>query len=80
MFLHRFITHPLIYLFIHPRAYHPPIYLSPTQGKNKNNMKIKFAIVTNASHDKKMLSFNINLAISKHFNIISVNGSFYKLT
>jgi hypothetical protein len=38
-------------------------------------MQKRLVIITCVNDDKKMLEFNINLTISKNYNITSVNGS-----
>jgi hypothetical protein len=41
----------------------------------KINMQKRLTIITCVNDDEKILGFNIDLIVNKHFNIKGVNGS-----
>jgi hypothetical protein len=55
-------------MFFHGFLIHPP-----TQLSERDNIQRRFTNNTQVNDDEKILKLNIDLAISKHFNIISVN-------
>jgi hypothetical protein len=55
-------------MFFHGFLTHPP-----TQLNERNNIQRRFTNIAQVNDDEKMLRPNIDLAINKHFNIISVN-------
>jgi hypothetical protein len=58
---------PPISLYTHPPITYPMC--------KKINMQKRLTIITCVNDDEKILGFNIDLIVNKHFNVKGVNGS-----